>query len=84
MQYEAARVLRDAAGREQPETPQRFASYEKALEYIEGTPVSDDGVRPWIRDTHLRQGNFLVIGARHLWVPLTAIAENGGSHDQTH
>ena len=87
MQYEAARVLRDANGNEKAEAPQRFSAYQQAVDYIEDTPVSDDRVRPWIRDTELHPGAFpfLVIGGRHFWMPIDANhCSNGGPHVQLH
>lgn len=79
MQYEAARVLLGADGRESAEFPQCFETYQQALKYIDTTPVSKDGVRPWIRDTHVRDGQFMVIGGKHYWMPIDA-APTGNGH----
>ena len=72
MKYEAACVTHDANGREHAECPQYFDCYHDAIQYIEATPVSKDGVRPWIRATEPRHDQFLVIGGRHFWVPIEA------------
>lgn len=72
MKYEAARVIHDANGREHAEYPMYFDAYRDAIDYIERTPVSNDGVRPWIRTTEPRNDQFLVIGGRHHWVPIDA------------
>ena len=47
--YEAARV-RIVDAKEVPDAPARFSSLEEARQFIADTPVSHDGVRPWIRD----------------------------------
>lgn len=83
MQYEAARVTREVSGKDKPEAPQRFTTYQQAVNYIQGTPVSDDGVRPWVRNTEMQHDAFLVIGGKHLWMPIDANHySNGGCHGQ--
>jgi hypothetical protein len=83
MQYEAARVLRDANGKEQAEAPQRFTTYQQAADYIKDTPVCDNRVRPWIRDTAMLRDEFLVIGGTQRWMPTDANeCSNGGRHGQ--
>lgn len=65
MSFEAARVQRDDRGGEVPEYPQSFIDLQAAYDYVEGTPVSSDGNRPWVRDTSKPwREQFLMIGGR--------------------
>lgn len=66
MAFEAARVRRDERGKELADYPQIFDDLPGAQEYVRDTPVSNDGVRPWIRDlsSPRTQGSFLMVGGR--------------------
>lgn len=66
MAFEAARVLRDDQGKELAEYPQTFVELAGAQEYVRDTPVSNDGVRPWIRNLSSPRmlGSFLMVGGR--------------------
>ncbi len=68
MAFEAARVRRDDQGKELAEYPQNFVDLVEALEYVRDTPVSNDSVRPWIRNLSSPRmlGSFLMVGGRLL------------------
>jgi len=68
MAFEAARVRRDDRGKELAEYPQSFVDLAEALAYVRETPVSNDGVRPWIRNLSSPRmlGSFLMVGGRLL------------------
>ena len=63
--YEAACVAVEE-GREVAHAPRRFATLAEAEQYAKSTPVSKDGVRPWIRDTQSTKaiGSFLMVGGK--------------------
>jgi hypothetical protein len=70
MAFEAARVLPGAQGKEVAELPLPFEALSEALAYIEGTPVSQDGNRPWIRDIEaLPNRQFLMVGGKPMNPP---------------
>ena len=62
MAFEAAR---------EGEYPAMVETLEAAQAYVENSPVSKDGVRPWIRDASRPRimGSFLMIGGKEqaLW-----------------
>lgn len=65
--FEAARVHRDDHGKEIAEFPQSFVSLGDAQEYVSGTSASEDGNRPWIRDTTKPSiESFLMIGGHEV------------------
>lgn len=62
--YQAARV-HFSEGQEIAEAPQNFESATDAFNYVDGTPVSIDGNRPWVRDTTKPAiGSFLMVGGK--------------------
>ena len=66
--YEAARVRHGELGQETADFPQKFAHFHEALKYVSGTSVSQDGNRPWIRDTTKPAlAQFLVIGGNAVY-----------------
>ena len=81
--YEAATVTMDG-GKEVAHAPQRFAELQGALAHIAGTPLSQDNVRPWIRDcseSNWRQ-QFLVIGGKEQRsLPAANVLQVGGPKD---